>query len=249
MNETVIVDITSVTNGTESGTQQQTITITDDDPAPTVSLALTGSPMAESGGTSTVTATLSAVSSLPVTVNLTFGGTATNVSDYTRSGTSITIPAGSTQGAVTLTSVADALSRTRRDDRGGHRHGGQWDRERRPAGDRRHHGRHWHADRRHGLAGSLGVLTVNGTTLGDIILVDQIGGVGGSVRVFDNGTLVNSFSAPLVTSITVFADPTFAGPGGNDTVTIDSTIEPSPGQQAGHDLRHGRQRHSEWRSG
>jgi hypothetical protein len=30
--ETVIVDISGVTNGTESGTQQETITITDDDP-------------------------------------------------------------------------------------------------------------------------------------------------------------------------------------------------------------------------
>ena len=30
-NETVVVDITGVTNGTESGTQQATTTITDDD--------------------------------------------------------------------------------------------------------------------------------------------------------------------------------------------------------------------------
>src|SRR2546425_811312 len=100
--ETIIVDITTETNGTESGTQQVTATITDDDPAPTVTLSLTGSPLVENGGVATVTATLSAASGQDVTVNLGFTGTATNVSDYTRSATSIVIPAGSTSGSITL---------------------------------------------------------------------------------------------------------------------------------------------------
>ena len=39
-NETVIVEITSITNGTESGVQQQTVTILDDDPPPSVTLSV-----------------------------------------------------------------------------------------------------------------------------------------------------------------------------------------------------------------
>ncbi|MHB9001961.1 MAG: beta strand repeat-containing protein, partial [Thermoanaerobaculia bacterium] len=105
--ETAIIDITGVTNGRESGAQQQTVSILDDD-GPQATLSLTGSPFAESGGTATVTATLSAVSPQPVTVDLGFGGTATNVDDYTLSATSITIPAASLTGTVTLTGAGDA---------------------------------------------------------------------------------------------------------------------------------------------
>ncbi len=59
-NETVIVDITGVTNGTESGTQQQTLTITDDDPTPT--LSINDVTVNEGDGTATFTVTLSAAS-------------------------------------------------------------------------------------------------------------------------------------------------------------------------------------------
>ncbi|MBD2461131.1 DUF4347 domain-containing protein [Oscillatoria sp. FACHB-1407] len=76
---------------------------------PTVTLGLTGSPLAENGGVATVTATLSNVSAQPVTVNLGFNGTATNTTDYNRSGTSIVIPAGSLTGSITLTGVNDLL--------------------------------------------------------------------------------------------------------------------------------------------
>src|SRR5207244_9586514 len=57
----------------------------------------------------TVTATLSAASGQAVTVNLAFSGSATLTSDYTRSGSSIVIPPGSTSGSITLTAVDDAL--------------------------------------------------------------------------------------------------------------------------------------------
>src|SRR5262249_30423483 len=82
---------------------------TDDDPPPTVTLGLIGSPLAENGGAATVTATLAAVSGQDVTVNLGFTGTATNVADYTRSATAILIPAGQTSGSITLTGVNDTL--------------------------------------------------------------------------------------------------------------------------------------------
>jgi hypothetical protein len=107
--ETVIIDISSVTNGTESGTQQKTVTITDDDGSiPTVTLSTGTSSIAEAAGTTTVTATLSASASSAVTVNLSFSGTGTVTSDYTLA-TSIAIPAGSTSASINLTSVQDAV--------------------------------------------------------------------------------------------------------------------------------------------
>jgi Calx-beta domain len=108
-NETVIVDITNVINGAENGVQQQTTTITDDDPPPSVTLAVDNANIAEAAGVATFTATLSAISGLPVTVDLGFGGTATFTSDYTRSGVQIVIPAGNLTGTITVTAVQDAL--------------------------------------------------------------------------------------------------------------------------------------------
>lgn len=75
---------------------------------PTVTLGLSGSPIAEIGGVATVTATLSHTYSQDVTVNLAFSGTASD-SDYNSSGTSITITSGNTSGTVTLTAVHDTL--------------------------------------------------------------------------------------------------------------------------------------------
>src|SRR6185369_11462276 len=105
--ETVVVDVTGVTNGTENGTQQVTATITDDETAPLVNLILSGSPLAENGGVATVRATLSNPSTQNVTVNLGFTGTATSGSDYVASSTSIVILAGATSGSITLTGVND----------------------------------------------------------------------------------------------------------------------------------------------
>ena len=79
---------------------------------PVVSLSVDNATVAEAGGVATVTATLSAVSTKIVTVNLGFSGTAANVNDYTRSATQIVIPAGSTTGNVTLTAVQDELMET-----------------------------------------------------------------------------------------------------------------------------------------
>jgi hypothetical protein len=108
--ETVIVDAATVTNGTEATPQQVTATITDATPAsPNVTLTLTGSPIAEGGGVATVTAALSSATTVPVTVNLGFTGTATNGIDYRPSASSITIPAGGTSGIVTLTGLADTV--------------------------------------------------------------------------------------------------------------------------------------------
>jgi len=105
--ETVILDITGVSNATESGTQQVTITILDDD-LPTVTLAASVASIAEAAGVSTVTATLSSTSASNVVVTLTASGTATGGgTDYTLSSSTITIPAGQLTGTATVTAVQD----------------------------------------------------------------------------------------------------------------------------------------------
>jgi hypothetical protein len=106
--ETVIMDIIAVTNGTESGTQQKTVTITENDAGPNVTLTTGAATIAETGGTTAVTATLSAASPVSTVVTFTLSGTATVTTDYTLT-TSITIPAGSTSGSATLSAVSDVL--------------------------------------------------------------------------------------------------------------------------------------------
>ncbi len=108
-NETVIVDIASVTNGVEVSPQQARTTITDDDPTVSVSLSRSSASIPEAAGTTSIIATLSAPSGLPVTVDLGFSGTASLNTDYTRSSTRITIAPGSTSGSITLTAVQDAI--------------------------------------------------------------------------------------------------------------------------------------------
>ena len=84
-----------------------TITV---DALPTVTLSESGSPIAENGGISTITATLSAFVSCDVTVDLAYSGTATGGGvDYTASGIQIIIGAGSLNGSVDITGVDDAL--------------------------------------------------------------------------------------------------------------------------------------------
>ncbi len=107
-NESLVIDIASATNANENGVQQQTITITDDDSAPLVNLAVSPSSFFENDGTTTVTATLTNPSTQAVTINLAFSGTATSGVDYSASGTKHHDPAGSTAGSITLTGLNDA---------------------------------------------------------------------------------------------------------------------------------------------
>ncbi|MBF0288735.1 MAG: hypothetical protein HQM14_13030, partial [SAR324 cluster bacterium] len=110
--ETIVVDISSVSGGgaTESGTQQSTITISDDDSAPTVSLSISPSSINEAES-STITTSLSNATTSAVTVNLDYSGTATSGTDYTQV-SSITVSSGSTSGTSTLTSLADTAYET-----------------------------------------------------------------------------------------------------------------------------------------
>ncbi len=108
--ETVIVDVADVTNGTEDGDQKVVVTIVNADPQPSVTLTASGSPINENGGVATVTATLSNPSWQDVVVSLSFAGVAEPGIDYEVSARQIVIPTGSLSGMVTLTGVDDSLS-------------------------------------------------------------------------------------------------------------------------------------------
>ncbi len=115
----------TVTVGGTSGSltvNPATLTISDADTTPTVptvppaptsiALGVDTETVAESAGTgaATITATLDNAAQSSVTVTLTASGTATGGGvDYTLSSTTITIPAGATDGTATLDIVDDAI--------------------------------------------------------------------------------------------------------------------------------------------
>ncbi|WP_295686422.1 lamin tail domain-containing protein [uncultured Nevskia sp.] len=78
-------------------------------PRPAVSLSTNAATISESGGVATITATLSAAFTDPVTVGLRFAEFARNGVDYTPSASTITIASGATTGSITLTASDDAV--------------------------------------------------------------------------------------------------------------------------------------------
>ena len=115
--ESIIIDINSVdcndTTVVESGTQQETITIIDND-GPYVSLSTNLDSISENGGVATITASLLDESGEEytagddITVTLSTSGDATSGSDYSLSNTTITISAGSTDETFTLNAIDDS---------------------------------------------------------------------------------------------------------------------------------------------
>ena len=103
--ETVSVGAT-VTQGTATAPAAVLLTIADTDNPPTLTLILTQASISENGGVSTVTATLSHESSAAITVTVSAEPTGSaTAADFTRSGTTLTFPAGdkTSTGTVTLT--------------------------------------------------------------------------------------------------------------------------------------------------
>jgi hypothetical protein len=97
------------TNAVAGAVTVHTATITDDDPAPTVSFAAAGGSAAEPVATRTVTVSLSAASALPITVPYTVSGTATNPDDYTIAPDSpLTFAPGETSKSITITVIDDS---------------------------------------------------------------------------------------------------------------------------------------------
>ena len=117
-NKTVTVSGSASGGRGVSDPAYETLTITDDEGTPTLSLELDPSSVSEDGGKSTVTAMLSGVSSEAVTVTVSAAAVSPAVSgDFTQSGATLTIAAGSTTstGPVTLTAVdndVDAADKT-----------------------------------------------------------------------------------------------------------------------------------------
>ncbi|NLS93705.1 MAG: hypothetical protein GXX96_16215, partial [Planctomycetaceae bacterium] len=100
------VTVTAAADGHAGG--GDSIDILDNDPQVFVTLNALPTSVQENGGVATITATLSAAVSVPVTVDLALGGTATPVDDYTLSSTQIVIPPLSLTGSVTLSALDDA---------------------------------------------------------------------------------------------------------------------------------------------
>src|SRR5207248_2104231 len=109
--ETIVVDISTVLNGTESGTQQVTAIISDDDPPPSLSFNASSSSGLESATAVSLPVSLSAVSGQSVTVNYAVsGGTATGGGvDYTLASGTLTFAPGVTSRNISIAVVNDAL--------------------------------------------------------------------------------------------------------------------------------------------
>lgn len=108
LNETLTIALGAPTGGVLGATSQSTITITDDDPTPTVQFSLTSQTASEAAGTATAFVTLSGPSSQAISVPFTVSGTATTNSDYTISGNSFSLAAGATSASIAITVVNDS---------------------------------------------------------------------------------------------------------------------------------------------
>ena len=104
--ETVVVDGSTTVSGISI--TDTTVTITDDDSAPAVTLSLSDDPVGENGGETTVTATLSNPSSVQTTVTISVDpNSPATSSDYSIGSNQIlTIAAGQTASAGTVTVTA-----------------------------------------------------------------------------------------------------------------------------------------------
>ena len=106
--ETIMV--TASDGGDTIGTQQ-TVTITDDDAAPVLSLDVSSAVIAEAAGASTVTVGTGAGSTFATdqTITLALGGTATVIDDYSIGATTLTLPAGVGTAAAEITTTVTAV--------------------------------------------------------------------------------------------------------------------------------------------
>ncbi len=104
--ELVVIDVTSVINGVENGTQQAMVTIKDQS-APEVSLSVNKGSIEEYWGTPTYTLTQDKLSTIDTTVNISYSGSATNGVDYGSWVNQIVIPAGELSVQFQLQAISD----------------------------------------------------------------------------------------------------------------------------------------------
>ncbi len=109
-NETVILTLGTPVNASLGSTPTHTLTISDAAPA-AIRLGWTVVNQSASEGNSiTLKASLNAAATAAISAPVSISGTATSGADFTLSSTSISIPAGSTQGSVTLSLLNDSVS-------------------------------------------------------------------------------------------------------------------------------------------
>lgn len=106
--ETLVLSLLLPNNSTLGGITQHTLTITDDDPPPTVGFAASSTAILETAPMTSVTVELDEVSSFDVTVPVTAAGTATLGTDYTFAPTSLVILAGTQSGTIDFTPIDDS---------------------------------------------------------------------------------------------------------------------------------------------
>ena len=109
LDETVILTLGAPTNAGLGVITAHTATITDNDAAPTVAFALATQNVSEGTASTTATISLSAVSSLDVTVPFTVSGTANNPADFGVSASPVMILAGQLSANVTISPAEDLL--------------------------------------------------------------------------------------------------------------------------------------------
>ena len=104
-NETVVITVAG------NATTQQTVTITDDDAAPTLSVSVSEAEILRDGGTSRVIVSTGGITfSTDQTIALTLAGTATKDTDYTIDSESLTLKAGENSVSTTITSTNDPMA-------------------------------------------------------------------------------------------------------------------------------------------
>jgi hypothetical protein len=108
-NETVVVNLGTPTNATLGATATETLTINDDDAAPTVAFTSMGSSPNEGNSNITLTVQLSDISGQDVTIPFAVdaASTASTPGDYTLSASPVVIPAGNTSTTITIAMKED----------------------------------------------------------------------------------------------------------------------------------------------
>jgi sugar lactone lactonase YvrE len=109
-NETIVLEISAITNANVSPTQQAlNLTIIDDDTVPNVSLSLSNSTLFEDKTSIQLTVSLSNPSGKNVSANLNFSGTAILGTDYTVDKQTVNFVPGNSVETVTMSAINDNL--------------------------------------------------------------------------------------------------------------------------------------------
>ncbi|MCX7061836.1 MAG: choice-of-anchor D domain-containing protein [Gammaproteobacteria bacterium] len=108
LTEALTISLSEPVGSTLDANSSATVSITDDDPMPSVGLRISASSIPEVGGTATLTAGLSAVAGTAVIVPLVFSGDATQGADY-HAPSVIVIPAGARAVDTAVQSVDNTL--------------------------------------------------------------------------------------------------------------------------------------------